>query len=994
MKHKLILSGIATALLGASTTTVQAAKSAEMPVHAEIRNGQAVRHDKSASLPELIEKTRANSANRQANLKAADYVYPNFTNNPERTVQRDPLTVATNVQSAFGGIPAPAIDMSFDGIGQSDAPGGGLPPDTNGDVGPDHYIQYINTDWAIYDKTTGNRIGDVEEGNTFWNGFGGPCESNNAGDPIVLYDKTAGVWVFSQFISSSNANGSQCFAISDRADMTDPNVTFNRYQFDFVGAFNDYPHIGIWADENGDSNGYYFVTHDFSFAGPSPAFLGASFSVVERDAMLAGDAAEFVRFQNVTGAGGNAFGALPAHLEGDVLPAKNTCAPFVHNRSDLDAYLMWNLCVDWESPGDSTLSDAIILTSNSPYGIGVDNSPQPAPAPSGSALDSFAGNTMYRVSARAYPAASAIPMDLVINHTADSGEGVSGVKWVNFSVSYGHEGSVNPDVIFINGFDSLAAPLDNFTAKIRDEGLYSPDDDFRWMGAISIDQSRNIGLGYSVSSETTFPSVRYTAKKSDDPKGLMRDEQSCVVGTGVQTFVDGTGRAARWGDYSSMSVDPVDQCTFWLTVEYIAQTGQANWDNRICSFKVEDCGTPNFFLETADSTDINVCVADGDPTVDLQLYGLNGFDDTIAISSEGWPGNANIQFSPVTVKSLPNNVTATFVDIDDVGSSSFVTTIRAQSDNPALTRKLDLNFTVSSDLPGQTSLNMPSDTSTGVTVRPNFSWDAQADTLEYTLQVATDVNFTNIVESATIDGTNYTLLNSLDSNTTYFWRVTTNNNCGQGTTSSVFSFTTGEPGSCPSPTSPSQVFFDDLEGDVSAWTQPADPEGSTNTWALSGARVNSGVNAYFVQDPATVSDQYLVTPSIVLPVGESPLTLSFWNFQNIESNTGTGVEACWDAGIIEISTDGGLTFDQLSGDLILTDTYNGGVIAGPNPLSTLNAWCADDIVPASGDQEDTVIIQLDDFAGQTVQFRFRLGSDAAAADEGWYIDDIEVQSCD
>lgn len=993
MKKQLILSGLATAILGASITTAQAAQAADVPAHGDIRNGQAVRHDKSATLPELIERTRANSANRLSHLKAADYVYPNFTDNPERTAQGDPLTAATNVQSSFGGIPAPAIDMSFDGIGQSDAIGGGLPPDTNGDVGPDHYIQYINTDWAIYDKTTGLRIGNVEEGNTFWNGFGGPCETNNAGDPIVLYDKTAGVWVFSQFISASNPNGSQCFAISDRADMTDPGVTFNRYQFDFAGAFNDYPHIGIWTDENGDSSGYYFVTHDFTFQTNPASFLGASFSVVERDAMLAGDAAEFVRFQNVTGAGGTAYGALPAHLESDVLPAKNTCAPFVHTRADLDGYLMWNLCVDWQSPGDSTLSDAIILSSNSPYGAGVDDSPQPPPAPAGSELDSFAGNTMYRVSARAYPAESGIPIDMVINHTADAGDAVSGVKWVNFSVSYGHEGDFNPDVIFSSGFDLLAAPLDNFTAKIRDEGLYSPDDDFRWMGAISIDQSRNIGLGYSVSSENTFPSVRYTAKTSADPKGLMRDEQSCVVGSGVQTFVDGSGRAARWGDYSSMSVDPVDQCTFWLTVEYIAQTGQADWDNRICSFKVEDCGQPNFFLETSDNTDINVCVADGDPTVSLQLYGLNGFNDGIALSSVNWPGNANVQFSPVTVLTLPNEVSATFVDIADVGNSNFVTSVRAQSDNPALTRTIDLNFTVSADLPLQTVLNLPTNNAAGVSVRPTLTWDAQPDTLQYTLEIATDVDFNNVVESASIDGTAFTPLNSLDSNTVYFWRVTTSNNCGQGVTSSTFTFTTGEPGSCPSPSTPVQVFFDDLEGDVSAWTQPADPEGSTNTWTLSSGQVNSGTNAFFAQDPAIVSDQYLVSPSIVLPAGESPLTLSFWNFQNMEANIGTGIDACWDAGILEISTDGGITFNQITDDLILTDTYNGSVTAGPNPLSTLNAWCADDIVAASGDQEDTVFIDLDGFAGQTVQFRFRLGSDAFVGDEGWYIDDVEVQSC-
>ncbi len=991
MKTKILMLSMTTGLL-AIPVDESWAKNDETNQHNRITSGQAVRFDRSQPLPELIRMTRANRANIIQNLKPADYVYPNFTENPTKQNQGDRLTQAENVQSRGVGTPAPAIDMSFDGIGQSDAPGGGLPPDTNGDVGIDHYIQYINTDWAIYDKATGNRIGNVEEGNTFWAGFGGPCQTNNAGDPIVLFDKTANVWVFSQFISAGNPNGSQCFAISDRADMTDPNVTFSRYQFDFVGAFNDYPHIGIWADENGDSNGYYFVTHDFSFATNPPSFLGASFSVVERDAMIAGDPAEFVRFQNVGAAGGSAFGALPAHLEGDVLPAGNTCAPFVHTRADLDAYLMWNLCVDWDDTNNSTLSAATIISSGSPYGAGVNLSPQPAPAPAGSELDSFAGNTMYRASARAYPPESALPIDLVINHTADAGEGISGVKWVNFSVSYGNEGAFNSDIIFADGFDPLSNPLDDFSVNIDDEGLYSPDDNYRWMGAISIDQNRNLGLGYSVSSDSVFPSVRYTGRTPADAAGTMRDEQSCVVGSGVQTFVDGSGRAARWGDYSSMSVDPVDQCTFWLTVEYVATTGGSNWENRICSFTFPDCGDPTFFLETKASKDIDVCLLNGDPDIELDLYALNGFNSQVDLTaSSPVPGTFDVNFSNSSVSTFPASVTASFANLDQAGVTSFVVDIDADSISPALNRGLALNLTVSSDLPATATLSMPADNSTGQSVRPVFSWTAAADALSYTVEIATDANFTNIVETGTATDTSYATIGSLSGSTEYFWRVTAVNNCGNGVTSAVFSFTTGEPGACALPAVDNIVFTDDIEGDVSDWSTAG---GTGNTWATSGVRVNSGVASFLAVDSPVVTDQFLVSPEIVLPVGQSPLTLSFWNFQNIEANTGTGSEACWDGGILEISVDGGNNFTQIDGSKMLTDPYNGGVISGPSPLSTLDAWCADDIVPASGDQEVVSVVDLDDYAGETVQFRFRLGTDAAAGDEGWYIDDVEVKGCE
>ena len=307
-----------------------------------------------------------------------------------------------------------------------------------------------------------------------------------------------------------------------------------------------------------------------------------------------------------------------------------------------------------------------------------------------------------------------------------------------------------------------------------------------------------------------------------------------------------------------------------------------------------------------------------------------------------------------------------------------------------LNQSLTLDLTVSQDFPGATALSMPADNSVGQSVRPILSWSAAADALSYSVEVATDVNFTDIVETAAVSGTSYATLTSLDGSTTYFWRVTSVNNCGTGAVSAVFSFTTGEPGACVAPDIENVVFTDDIEGDVSDWSTAG---GTGNTWATSGVRVNSGLRSFLAVDSPVVTDQYLVSPEIILPVGQSPLTLSFWNYQNIEANIGTGSEACWDGGILEISTDGGSSFTQIDGSKMLTDPYNGGVIAGPSPISNLDAWCADDIIPASGDQEVVSVVELDDYAGETVRFRFRLGTDAAAGDEGWYIDDVQVKGC-
>jgi hypothetical protein len=953
--------------------------------------GNAIRHDVSAKLPELIRMSNERNAAQNDRLKAATYVYPNFVENPEKVDNADRTPAPEfdkSLQMTRGSNNTPAVDMTFDGIGQADAPGGGLPPDTNGDVGIDHYIQYINTDWAVFEKTTGNLVGSVNEGNTFWAGFGGPCESNNAGDPIVLFDKTANVWVFSQFIASNNPNGSQCFAVSSGPDMTDPNVTFNRYQFDFVGEFNDYPHIGIWTDASGASSGYYMVTHQFDFSVNPPAFLGASFSVAERDQMIAGNPAQFVKFQAVSAFGASSFGALPAHLESAELPAAGSCAPFVHRRPDLDAYLIWSMCVDWANSNASALSPAFRVQANVPYGTGVNRVTQPAPAPVGSELDPFGGNTMYRASARAYPPASGLPTQLVINHVADAGNGLQGVRWVDFSLNY-------IDLIYKHGFENTPGESHALLEPtINDEGLFSPDLTSRWMGAISIDRSTNLGLGYSVASTSIFPSVRYTGRNQDDPKGEMRNEQNCVVGAGVQTFVDQTGRAGRWGDYSSMSVDPVDQCTFWMSVEYVATTGGANWENRVCSFKFPECGNPNLVLRSSSSSKVDVCTLDGAPQINLDLFALDGLSGNSTLSVQGLPGASGITFATNPVTTYPTHTTATLDNLAGAGTTNFSFSVIAQTAAPVLSRNVGFDVTVSSSITSAANLTAPANGSTGQLVRPVFVWDAVADALQYTVEIATDNGFANIIETGSSDIPTYTATSTLAATTQYFWRVTTSNNCGTGAISGVFNFTTGVPGACPAGTTPNVVFTDDIEGDVSDWSRPAAPIG-TNTWAQSGVRLNSGAASFLSVDSDVSSDQYLVSPSIVLPsIAQAPLTLSYWNFQSMEVNSGTGDDACWDGSFLEISTDGGVNFTQVANANMLTDPYNGKItINAQNPSSGADAWCANAGQPLTGPQETVAVVDIDQYAGQTVQFRFRMSTDGNTGDEGWYIDDVDVQSC-
>jgi hypothetical protein len=230
-------------------------------------------------------------------------------------------------------------------------------------------------------------------------------------------------------------------------------------------------------------------------------------------------------------------------------------------------------------------------------------------------------------------------------------------------------------------------------------------------------------------------------------------------------------------------------------------------------------------------------------------------------------------------------------------------------------------------------------------------------------------------------GTTFQPGSDLPTNTQYWWRVTPSNTCGTGSVSGVFTFITEAlPGDCGLGSQASTEFFDDFESGVGLWTH----SGSGDTWALWSSNVHSGAYAFHANDVISVSDQRLVSPAVTLPVDAEPLTLQFWNRQYIE-NSGSG---CYDGGIAEVSTNGGSTWTQLLNAVMLTDPYDGTVsTCCSNPLQTLNAWC--------GQPQDWLraVVDVSAYAGQTVQFRFRLGTDSSVGYEGWTIDDVKVQSC-
>ncbi|HSN76219.1 MAG TPA: choice-of-anchor J domain-containing protein, partial [Anaerolineae bacterium] len=261
---------------------------------------------------------------------------------------------------------------------------------------------------------------------------------------------------------------------------------------------------------------------------------------------------------------------------------------------------------------------------------------------------------------------------------------------------------------------------------------------------------------------------------------------------------------------------------------------------------------------------------------------------------------------------------------------------------------------------------------------------AASQAASYRFDIAADAGFTNIVHSAAgLTGTSYVLPLALNTSVRYHWRVTADNACGTAGPSQTWSFTTlAAPGDCTLGTLPNALLNEGFEGGANGWALGS---GSTaNTWALWSSSVHSGQYAYHAAGSSTVSDQRLVSPAIALPTGESPLTLKFWNRQVMEPRSG----GCYDGGILEVSTNGGNTWSQILDANLLTDPYDGPISASySNPLANLRAWC--------GNPQDWLnsIVDVSAYAGQTVQFRFRLGTDSGVGTEGWTIDDVAVQSC-
>lgn len=370
-----------------------------------------------------------------------------------------------------------------------------------------------------------------------------------------------------------------------------------------------------------------------------------------------------------------------------------------------------------------------------------------------------------------------------------------------------------------------------------------------------------------------------------------------------------------------------------------------------------------------------ICTPD-DAQFNIDVGSVLGFTDPVTLSASGQPAGTTATFgaSPVTPP------TATTLTIGNTGAAAPGSyTVSVEGTSGATTRGVDLGLSVFDAPAGTPTLIAPAPGAANVPQQATLEWSAAAQVSSYTVEVADDPGFSNIVFSATTDATSV-VTSPLPSNTVLYWRVSTSNQCG-GNVSSTASFTTEAlPGDCSIGTVAQTHYIEDFEGGAGGWTTG----GNGSTWTLQSGQVNSGAQAWHGDDVDQVSDQMLTSPAIVLPADTVAHTFQFWNRQELED----GGSGCFDGGLLEISTDGGSNWTQVAGAAMLTDPYDGLMDDGfNNPAANLDAWC--------GDPQEWLnsVVDLSAFAGQTVQLRFRLATDSSVSHPGWWIDDIRVQSC-
>jgi hypothetical protein len=858
-------------------------------------------------------------------------------------------------------LPTPAV--SFEGISQSDTIGVGqgyLPPDTNGAAGPNHYVQTVNVTFRVWNKT-GTPLTNTATLSSLFAPLGGPCASTNDGDPVVLYDQLADRWIISQFcVSVANPNNHQLIAVSKTGDPTGA-----YYLYDFMmpnNKFNDYPKLSVWSDA------YYMTDNQFNQQGT--IFEQSGVFAFDRAKMLAGDpTASYVYFDTAvlyppstgnTGPDGIG-GMLPACVDGLMPPPVGAPCPFAYFEANEfgdpgDRLRIFDFHVDFTTPANSTFTER----TGSPLSVAafdpvtVPDSRNVIPEPSvssGSYLDAIGDRLMFRLAYRNFGTNET----LIVNHTVNAATNPSyraGVRFYELT---------------------RTSPNAPFTIAEQQTWAGAPGDTVhRWMGSGAMNFQGDIAVGYSVSSSTVFPSIRYAAKLYTDPagSGLAQGEQTIINGNGSQSSSSG-----RWGDYSDMTVDPADDCSFWYTQEYYLSSSSSSWRTRIAkivpgTLAVSPRGTITGTVTNCSS---------GLPVSNAIVQITGGYFRMTDAS-----GNYSATVAPgtyVAMVSAPNSGTVTSGNlvVSNGGNATFnacltgvpllvANTATVTADNCNSNGVIDPNETVTVSF-GIKNTGSDNTSNLMATLQPTGGVTNPSSPQNYGVVVAGGAtvykSFTFTADNLACGSTLVATLQLQDGGTDL------------GTI--TYNFTTGMM---------NVTLSENFDG-VAAPSLPVNwaatnAVGAAPLWTTSTNTPDTGPNDAFVDDPASVSDKRLDTPNITIT--SSAARVSFRNSYNLEST--------YDGGVLEVSSPnincGAFTdiTDPTVGGSFVSGGYNATINNRfSNPLGGRLAWSGD-----SGGYINTVAKLGPNVVGQTIKLRFRMGSDTSIGLTGWRIDGVRVSN--
>ncbi len=854
--------------------------------------------------------------------------------------------------AAFSVAPMPPAALSFDGISNKDNNDiygyAAVPPDTNGDVGPNHFVQSVNILSRVFDKN-GNALTAPFKLSDIFSVLGTACSQRDDGSPTALYDALADRWILSQYCAIEPPFR-QMIAVSKTGN---PAGAYFVYEFVMPNfKLNDYAKFGVWSDA-------YYMSDD-EFIGSD--FAGNGVFAFDKRKLLAGDrTASYIYFNVPSATIVRRGGFLPTDFDGLNAPPENAPNVFLTYTANeygnqADALRLFEFRADFTNPQNSTFTErgesplpVAAFDPTSPDGRG--DIQQPAP---GDALDSQSDRLMYRAAYRNFGAAGE---SIVVNQT---------VRVSPASETY----RAGVRVYELRKANNIFSVLEQSTIGTLDAS--------RWIGSAAQDYQGNIAVGYNYVSETEKPSIKFTGKSANEPAGTFRAENFLVKGTGVQG-----GFGSRWGGYSQLTVDPSDDCTFWLTNEYYSAESQAidpvNWTTRIGKFKFDECAAaPHSTIRgVVTNAATNQPVAGATITANA-VY-------TRRSDANGSYGNLTL---------VPNTYTLT-ATASGFQTQTVTVTI---ADGQTLTQNFALqptailsaaNYQITAESCAMNNAIEPGET---VTVSVVFGNAGAKNTANLTAALLPSGSVFNVSAAQ-----NYGVIrtNGTSVSRSFTFTASPNLNCGDQI---ILTFQLNDGAENLGLVSialntgvPRFALRENFDSVVApnlpnGWTTAA--SGAQQIWKTSNARFQSAPNAAYSFAANQVGVNELVSP--VFQINSTSAELTFRNRYDLETTFLRN--KLYDGAVLEIRIGDGNFQDILVAGGVFTSGGYDGVIETccQNPLGGRAAWSGKSGINPTPEFVTAKVKLPASAAGKSAQLRWRVGTDNGTSREGQFIDDVAV----